>query len=119
MVDDDEALTRALRAALTGSGFVVDAAENGERALVLAAANPPDVIVLDSQMPVLDGRGFARRYRHVTARPAPIIAITGRHDPALFAALIGAAAYLRKPVPIADLVATARRLAVGEPEGGG
>ena len=77
------------------------------------------MIVLDSQMPVLDGRGLARRYRRVTPRPAPIIAMTGRHDLALFAALIGAAAYRRTPASIADLVATARRLTVGGPEGGG
>ena len=43
----------------------MDAADNGERALTLAAANPPDVIVLDSHMPVLDGRGFARLYRRL------------------------------------------------------
>ncbi|HEX5830167.1 MAG TPA: response regulator [Gemmatimonadaceae bacterium] len=70
MVEDDEALTRAFEVALVHRGFVVDVAENGERplALALAAANPPDVIVLDSKMPVLDGRGFAGMYRCATAR---------------------------------------------------
>jgi two-component system, OmpR family, response regulator MprA len=110
IVDDEAALRAALERVLTQEGFEVLAAENGAVALSLAAANPPDVIVLDSEMPVLDGIGFARSYRRSTPRLAPIIATSGRHDAALFAALVGAAAYLRKPFAIEELLATARRL---------
>ena len=109
-MEDDAAVRALARTALTGAGFVVDSAENGALALSLATANPPDLIVLDSQLPVLDGVGFARSYRRSTPSAAPIIAVTGVHNPSLFAALVGAAAYLSKPFSPTDLVATARRV---------
>jgi two-component system response regulator MprA len=49
IVDDDRALRDALRRALMLSGYEVDAAPGGERALALAAEAMPDAIVLDAR----------------------------------------------------------------------
>ena len=110
VVEDDASLRHIAETALTTAGFDVEAAENGADALSLAAARPPDVVVLDSQMPAMDGVAFARAYRNAVARQAPIIAVSTRGDIAVFAALVGAAALLPKPYSAAELVTTARRV---------
>ena len=113
LVDDDPAFCRVHQFALTEAGFGVETAHDGAAALSCATAIRPDVIVLDSHMPPGNGLDFVRAYRAASRTVPPIIAISGRHDPALFAALVGAAAYLRKPFSPAELVATARRVLAG------
>ena len=110
LVEDDPSFRGVIEVALSHAGFAVSAAENGEVALSFARSNPPDIVVLDSHLPVLDGLGFVRAYRAATDKLPPLVAITGRHDPALFASLIGAAAYLRKPFSPDELVATVHRV---------
>jgi two-component system, sensor histidine kinase len=64
LVVDDNALNRVLmEAMLTEFGCVVSLAENGEAGSGIARANPFDLIVMDLQMPVLDGDGATRRIR--------------------------------------------------------
>lgn len=60
VVDDDAALTRLLRLVLRDGGFEVRTAMNGREALEEVTADEPDVIILDLQMPVMDGHTFIR-----------------------------------------------------------
>ena len=55
IVDDEAQIRRALRTALTGHGYEVELAEEGESALTALAARVPDVVVLDLMMPGVDG----------------------------------------------------------------
>ncbi len=63
VVDDDPALARMLRILLTSEGFDVSLAGDGEQALAALDNVKPDLIVLDLQMPVMDGRTFYRTFR--------------------------------------------------------
>ena len=61
MVDDDPSIVAVISDILAAEGHEVVAAENGQEAL--AKANGEALVLLDMRMPVLDGWGFARRFR--------------------------------------------------------
>lgn len=63
VVDDDVSLSRMVRAILRTADYEVAQAYNGIEGLELASREHPDVIVLDLQMPQMDGRGFFRELR--------------------------------------------------------
>jgi CheY-like chemotaxis protein len=109
VVEDDGALRRLLLSALMGAGCSVLAVSNGRDALALVRArgprHAPDLILLDLEMPVLDGRGFAARYLALPGPHAPIVLISGAHDAHDVATQVSAAALLRKPFDLDDLLA--------------
>src|SRR5436309_2574155 len=82
VADDDTAIREFMNVAIEMEGYVVAAARDGAAALDLLASFQPDVIVLDMQMPLMDGRGFADAYRERPGAHAPIIALTASRDPA-------------------------------------
>ena len=63
VVDDDVSLSRLVRAILRTADYEVAQAYNGIEGLEVASREHPDVIVLDLQMPQMDGRGFFRELR--------------------------------------------------------
>jgi DNA-binding response OmpR family regulator len=63
IVDDDTALLRTLRLTLVQGGFAVRLAQNGRAALAAIAEEIPDAVVLDLEMPEMDGRTFYRELR--------------------------------------------------------
>lgn len=82
IVDDDALLRELLRAVLQDGGFVLDEADNGELALSLAEANPPDVVVLDVMMPGMNGFEVCRALRAEDATVnAHVIMLTARDSP--------------------------------------
>ena len=108
LVVDDHADAAASLADLTGlCGCRARVAGGGPAALVAAAADPPDVILLDLGMPGMDGWEVARRVRHAApARQPVIVAVTGyggdgdRHR----SADAGIDLHLVKPVAPAALI---------------
>jgi DNA-binding response OmpR family regulator len=86
-----------LRRALADD-FDVTVAENGLRAVELAATAGPDIIVLDLTMPVMDGFAACRLIRHAYPR-VPIVIVSGHHDEDSVreAFEAGATDYLTKP----------------------
>src|SRR5919206_4383705 len=78
VVDDDPNLLRMLRRGLSMAGYTVQAAEDGQSALRLAAESEPDLVVLDVMLPEpLDGLEVARRLR-AAGSEVPIIMLTAR-----------------------------------------
>ena len=63
LVDDDPAQRRVLQTLLSRLGFVVHVAGNGEEGLALAGRNPPDIVLLDIQMPGISGWDVCERLR--------------------------------------------------------
>jgi two-component system cell cycle response regulator DivK len=66
-----------LRDAIVNAGYEIIEAENGEQALALAAKHRPDLILMDIQIPIIDGYEATRRIKADPAlRSIPIIAVT-------------------------------------------
>src|SRR5262249_15755811 len=77
VVEDQEDNRRILRDLLTNAGYEIIEAENGEEALAVAARERPDLILMDIQLPLLEGYEVTRRIKADPAlRSIPIIAIT-------------------------------------------
>jgi CheY-like chemotaxis protein len=109
LVDDDAAIRRFLLRLLTGEGYSVLTAENGEEALEFAAAAKFDLVLLDLNMPEKDGW---ETFEELTQEHPllPVIVITARPNQ-LFAALAaGVGALLEKPLDLTRLLEEIPRL---------
>ena len=119
VVDDDAGIRELVDLALADQGYEVSLAADGEAALALVGQTAPNVILLDMRMPVLDGWEFARAYRRLPGRHAPIIVVTAARDAAECAAAINAEGYIAKPFHIGDLYACVERCVSYGPVGNG
>ncbi len=107
VVDDDFDNRKLLADLLSGLGFAVETAENGQQAIEIWQAWQPHLIWMDIRMPVLDGHEAARRIKALATPPAPvIIAVTAsifEDDRALLLA-DGCDDFVRKPFYVADIL---------------
>ena len=100
VVDDEEAIVKFLNDALTASGFETVSAANGKEAVVQTAKERPDLILLDINMPEMDGLETCSVLRKKPENQnLPIIMLTGRdEESAIISSLeCGADDYLAKP----------------------
>ncbi|MGH7334085.1 MAG: response regulator [Candidatus Rokuibacteriota bacterium] len=110
-VDDQEDNRRILRDLLTSAGFEVLEAADGESAVALASSQQPDLILMDIQLPDIDGYEATRRIKADPAlRHVPLIVVTsyalsGDEAKAMAA---GADAYVSKPFSPRALLAKVR-----------
>ena len=103
VVDDEPDIRATVSAMLEIEGYAVAEAVNGAEALAAVETDPPDVILLDMRMPVLDGWGFASELRRRGHR-MPIVVMTAARDAAHWAAEIAATAFVSKPFGYDDLI---------------
>ena len=105
VVDDEDTILDLLATALRFSGFRVEAAATGRDALAKARDASPDLIVLDVNLPDLDGFEVCRRLRE-GQDDAPVIFLTARDDPADIRAGFtrGGDDYLTKPFSLEELM---------------
>jgi EAL domain-containing protein (putative c-di-GMP-specific phosphodiesterase class I) len=110
LVDDDEALRRALRRVLEAADFDVDVAENGTVAVQMIMGRSFDVIVTDIQMPGMTGVELLAIVRAYDL-DVPVILMTGAPtlETAMEAISLGALQYLAKPVVNDVLVKAVQR----------
>jgi len=111
VVDDDDALVRLFDQILTGKGYEVLKASNGQEALRLFFAHKPDLVLLDIVMPELDGWQTCSRIRDLS--DVPIIMLTGQQkseDDVVRGLDYGADDYLLKPVGSKELLARVRAI---------
>jgi two-component system cell cycle response regulator len=113
VVDDIEANVRLLEAKLTAEYYDVSVAYDGASALEKAAADPPDIILLDVMMPEMDGFEVCRRLKtDPITRHIPVVLVTaldGRRD-RLAGLGAGADDFLTKPIDDVTLLARVRSL---------
>ena len=118
LLADDHQLMREGTAALLGADErieVVGLARDGREALALAERRAPDVVLLDLNMPVLGGLEACARLRE-GGGPEVLMLTVSDEEPDLYAALrVGAAGYLTKDVPPAELIEAVLAVARGEP----
>src|SRR5438067_5257802 len=104
LVVEDEALIRdVVVLALSSEGYLVDEAVNGAEGLQAVEARRPSLVVLDLQMPVLDGWGFARALHQAGYDPPILLISANTSGSARAVADIGAAGFLAKPFAMMDL----------------
>lgn len=108
VVDDEPQIRRALGMALSGHGYEVEVAEDGESALTLLASRPPDVMVLDLVMPGMDGFEVLRQTRTWSQLPIIVLSARGQERDKVAALDLGADDYLTKPFGMAELLARLR-----------
>jgi FixJ family two-component response regulator len=106
VVDDEESVRRALSRLLRSAGFDSEAFPSGDEFIETVSAQQPDCIVLDLQMPNVDGFRVQSWMAGAGVR-IPVIVITGHNsdDTRERAMKAGAVAYLRKPVDAEALLA--------------
>ena len=112
VVDDDPEVRKALGRLLRGAGFEVKSFESAEAFLAESGASAAACLVLDVNLPDLDGLGLQRRLAE-TGRSCPIVFLTGFGDlpKSVRAIKAGAADFLSKPVK-ADVLLPAVRAAI-------
>jgi two-component system KDP operon response regulator KdpE len=108
VVDDEPAIRRFLRVSLAAHGYVIFEADSGEAAMVVAATNRPDLIILDLGLPDLDGVEVTRRLREWTRIPIIILSVRGQDADKIAALDAGADDYVVKPFGVGELLARMR-----------
>jgi two-component system response regulator MprA len=121
-VDDDTAIRTSLGRALRMENYDVELFEDGSSALRAIQLRAPDAIVLDLQLPDIDGLEVCRRIRR-SGDTTPILMLTARNavNDRVEGLDVGADDYLVKPFDLAELLARLRallrRTSVGESDG--
>jgi CheY-like chemotaxis protein len=112
IADDYEDNRELLRLLLSAADYTVREACDGRQCLDMAIAEPPDLIMIDLSMPVLDGWGlFSKLQANERTARIPCVAVTAHAEADRGRALqSGFAAYLSKPFRTGELLATVRRL---------
>jgi two-component system KDP operon response regulator KdpE len=108
IVDDEPAIRRFLRVTLTTQAYNILEAVSGQEALLKAAADKPDIIVLDIGLPDIDGVEVTRLLRQWTQIPIIILSVRGAESDKIAALDAGADDYLTKPFGVGELLARLR-----------
>ena len=104
VIEDDPGLRSLLGMVLLRDGWIVSVAANGEAAIASLELALPDVVLLDLNMPVLDGWDvLARRASEPTWSRIPVIVMSAEHHHAEAVLEFGATAFLAKPFSVDDL----------------
>ncbi|MGC2518872.1 MAG: response regulator [Burkholderiales bacterium] len=106
-IEDDVTFLGLLRVHLSGAGHTVEIAEDAALGLRAIVSNPPDLVILDLNVPYLDSFELLEAVRaDPMTRTLPVVVITGNTDDESYmrATKIGVSGYLTKPVAHGDLI---------------
>lgn len=108
IVDDDPGIVGFLQLALGDEGYEVRMAANGRDALDQVSGGLPDLILLDMNMPIMDGWEFCEQLRDRGSRfgAIPIVVMTAARDAAKRSHEVGAQGFLGKPFDLDHLFHT-------------
>jgi two-component system KDP operon response regulator KdpE len=108
VIEDEPQIQKFLRATLSAHGYRVNEATSGKQGLVLAAQQPPELVILDLGLPDMDGLDVTRELRTWTAVPIVVLSARGQDEDKVAALDAGADDYLTKPFSVAELAARLR-----------
>lgn len=108
LVEDDAHIRRFLRATLVTQGYALLEVETGEEGLALAAAQVPDLVLLDLGLPDMDGKEVIRRLREWSEVPIIVLTARGQEREKVASLDAGADDYLTKPFGVGELLARIR-----------
>jgi DNA-binding response OmpR family regulator len=105
VLDDEPTIRELVAEALRDGGYLAETASNGRDALRTMRDRPPDAIVLDLMMPVMDAVAFCGAMRAEAAFAAiPVVVMTAAYTPEAAVKALGADAWLVKPFELDDLL---------------
>jgi len=108
VVDDESQITRVLRTALSGHGYNVRSAGDGDEALEVMRQWTPDLVITDLSMPNMGGLELCRRIRAKSSVPIIVLSVRGEEKPKVDALDLGADDYVTKPFNMNELLARVR-----------
>ena len=108
LVDDAEQVRRVLRTALAAAGYTIFEAANGEEALAVLRNTPPDIVLLDVNMPGIDGLETCREIRRNSDVPIVMLTVRNAERDKVMALDAGADDYVVKPFGMQELLARIR-----------
>src|SRR5512146_1225221 len=108
VVDDEAQITRVLRTTLTGHGYSVRTAGDGDEALEVMREWGPDLVVTDLSMPNMGGLELCRRIRAKSQVPIIVLSVRGEEKVKVEALDAGADDYVTKPFNMNELMARVR-----------
>jgi two-component system cell cycle response regulator DivK len=106
VVEDNPLNLKLVRVVLQPAGYDVIQAQSGEEALRVAQEDPPDLVLMDLQLPGIDGTETLHRLRQgPLARDVPVVAVTAfaMAEDRERAALAGFDGFVEKPISVRDL----------------
>jgi two-component system KDP operon response regulator KdpE len=108
IIEDELPIRRFLRATLAQRGYDLAEAGSGAEGLDLAAARPPELVILDLGLPDIDGLEVIRRLRAWLPAPIIVLSARGQERDKVAALDLGADDYLTKPFGVEELAARIR-----------
>jgi DNA-binding response OmpR family regulator len=106
VLDDEPTIRELVAEAVRDAGHLVETASNGRDALRKMREQPPDAIILDLMMPVMDAVSFRSAMRTEAAfQNIPILVMTAAYAPEAMVKSLGADAWVVKPFELDDLLA--------------
>ena len=108
LIEDEEAISEPLAAALAREGFEAVVAGTAARGLELFASRAPDLVLLDVMLPDGDGRDLLRRIRDTSRTPVIMLTARGEEMDRVLGLELGADDYVTKPFSAAELAARIR-----------
>jgi len=120
VVDDEASIVEIVTLYLRRAGYEVESTDNGETALTMMEASPPNLIVLDLMLPGIDGLEIMRRFRRANETPIIMLTSRGTETDRIIGLELGADDYVVKPFSPQELVsrvrAVLRRTEAGSPQ---
>ncbi|HKW65557.1 MAG TPA: response regulator transcription factor [Candidatus Acidoferrum sp.] len=108
VVDDEPQVRRVMKVTLTAEGYTIFEAQNGGEALDLFRAERPDIVLLDVNMPVMDGLATCKEIRKSSAVPIIMLTVRSAERDKVLALDAGADDYVVKPFSTPELLARIR-----------
>lgn len=108
VIDDEPQIRKFLRISLGANGYDIVEAENGRDGIALAAAETPDLVILDLGLPDLDGQEVISAIRRTSTVPIIVLSVRAGEMDKVEALDRGADDYVPKPFGIGELMARVR-----------
>ena len=108
VIEDDEEIAKFIQLELTYEGYLVEVAHDGMKGLIAARQQPPDLVILDLMLPVVEGMEVCRRLRQTSETPILMLTAKGDVRDRVAGLDAGANDYLPKPFDLDELLARVR-----------
>jgi two-component system KDP operon response regulator KdpE len=108
VIDDEIQIRRFLRAGFELEGFIVQEAANGAEGMRAATLKPADLVIVDLELPDMDGAEIVERLRSWSAIPIIVLSVRSSEEEKVRLLELGADDYVVKPFGMAELLARAR-----------